>query len=94
MRSARWSRDGRELFYVEPGPTLMVAQVDGGGPEIKVETARPLFQFTPAERFLGLGNQYDVSAKGQRFLVNVTSDDRRPQPFTLVVNWTAALPRR
>jgi len=43
---------------------------------------------TPATRYL-----YDVAANGQRFLVNVVEEASGVEPLTLVVNWTAALPR-
>jgi hypothetical protein len=42
---------------------------------------------------LGQGYFYDVSADGQRFLVNTAAEgtERAPAPITLVVNWTAGL---
>jgi hypothetical protein len=36
--------------------------------------------------------QYAVAPDG-RFLLNVTADDPAPAPITVVLNWTAALPR-
>jgi hypothetical protein len=37
-------------------------------------------------------NQYDVSADGQRFLINAPAAGSS-KPITVVVNWPAALPR-
>ena len=37
------------------------------------------------------GPAYDVSADGQRFLVNTVVETAAPSPITLVVNWTSAL---
>ena len=34
---------------------------------------------------------YDVSADGQRFLVNTVEELGAAAPITVVVNWTAAL---
>ena len=38
--------------------------------------------------------QYDVTADGQRFLVNAVVQDAAPASFTVVLNWAAALSRR
>jgi eukaryotic-like serine/threonine-protein kinase len=80
----RWRRDGRELFYLAPDNRLMAAEVNGAGSGFEVGAVRPLFQ-TQARinrRFM-----YDVSADGQRFLIN-TLVEQVVQPITLVVNWT------
>jgi eukaryotic-like serine/threonine-protein kinase len=91
----RWSRDGKELFYLAPseqrGPlaTLMAVPVNGNGPDFRVGTPQALFAFRPA----GTRYVYDVSADGQRFLVNRQAEDEAatPSPITVVVNWAAAL---
>jgi len=49
---------------------------------------RPLFELHPR---IGLGNAYDVSADGQRFLVNTLVEESTSAPITLVVNWPALL---
>lgn len=44
--------------------------------------------------FLGyIGYGYDVSADGQRFLVNELVDEASLDPITLFVNWPALLKR-
>jgi hypothetical protein len=65
-------------------------RTDGGSFEFGV--AKPLFEIrvpTGIPR-----SRYDVSADGQRFLVNATLEENFTPPITVVLNWTAALPRR
>src|SRR2546428_257413 len=41
---------------------------------------------------VGIGRQqYDVSADGQRFLINNLSDDATTTPITLLLNWKASV---
>ncbi len=82
----RWRRDGTEIFYVA-GNRLMAASVNGQGATFEVGAARPLFEIRPRS---GFGSFYDVSADGQRFLVN-TIVESTSTPITLVVNWPALL---
>lgn len=64
---ARWRRDGHELFYLAPDRTLMAAVVNGQGSEFSIGAVEPLFEF----RFpYGQYHAFDVSADGQRFLIN------------------------
>jgi Tol biopolymer transport system component len=83
----RWRRDGKELFYVGPGNTLMAAAVSVDGARVEVGTVKRLFQVravTP--RYF-----YDVSPDGQRFLVNTADEPATSAPLTLVVNWPALM---
>jgi len=41
----------------------------------------------------GGGYRYDVTADGQRFLINTAVEQRSAAPITLVTNWTADLKR-
>jgi Tol biopolymer transport system component len=86
---SRWRRDGKEIFYVDLNNTLMAVEVDGSGSTFRVGTARPLFQTRPT----GAGYRYDVTADGQRFLVNSLPEQAEASsvPITVVVNWTAGL---
>ncbi len=90
-----WSRDGRELFYVESGgqPRLMAVPVDtsaafaSGNPEAVVDF--PYFSGNP-------GRPYDVSPDGRRFLVIASAGsngEAGPQIIT-VLNWTEELKQR
>ncbi len=54
---------------------------------------RMLFQTSADPLFPNLGIPYDVTADGQRFLVNVAMDESRASPITIITNWTAGLKR-
>jgi Tol biopolymer transport system component len=90
----RWRRDGREIFYLA-GNTIMAAAVDGTGTGFQVGAVRPLFDVrrrTAGYLGFGPGMVYDVTADGQRFLVNVVAEEQEsPPPITVITNWTATL---
>jgi eukaryotic-like serine/threonine-protein kinase len=89
----RWRRDGRELFYVA-GNTIVAAEVNGIGPAFQIGTVRPLFDVRrrTTQSIFGTGSVYDVTADGQRFLVNVVAEGQEvPPPITVITNWTANL---
>ena len=68
---SRWSRDGSEIFYLDPDNQLMAAPVEAGSSDLSAGAPRALFQVrTRPDR----GYAYDVSADGQRFLVSVAGD--------------------
>ena len=81
----RWSRDGKELFYVE-GQTLVAVSVSSGS-SFSVGSATRLFEHP------GLGAAtnyapYDISADGQRFiLAEPTGADAREPSIRVVQNW-------
>jgi eukaryotic-like serine/threonine-protein kinase len=89
----RWRRDGRELFYLAPGNQLMAVAVRPGE---TFESGAPslLFKIDLDKLNSGgeMGNDYDVTADGQRFLV-VISAAAHVSPFTVIANWTADLTR-
>jgi hypothetical protein len=84
----RWRADGRELYYIARDGKLMAAAVNGQGQEFEVSGVRPLFEVRT-----NAGGRYpfDVSADGQRFLVNTIIEATAQPPITLVVNWASAL---
>jgi Tol biopolymer transport system component len=83
----RWRADGRELYFLTPTAKMMVADVDPTGSGFQVGEVTELFD---APRMPLSGSDYDVSADGQRFLMNTVGDSAF-EPITLVVNWTAEL---
>ncbi|MCZ6651144.1 MAG: protein kinase [Acidobacteria bacterium] len=83
----RWRADGKEIFYRTQEGILMAAEISTAGGRIAVGAVRPLFQ-TSAESIF---SSYDVSSDGQRFLINTPVSESKPQPLTLVLNWTALL---
>jgi len=84
----RWSRDGKELFFLGPDK-LMVASISIQGDELKVQDVKPLFDVRWP---LVTRSVYDVAPDGQRFLMNIW-EATAALPFTIVVNWTEKLRR-
>jgi Tol biopolymer transport system component len=83
----RWSRDGKELFYIGPGNMLMAAAVKLEETRVEKGPVTKLFQVrgvTP--RYF-----YDVSPDGERFLVNTADESAGSTALTLVLNWPALL---
>ena len=63
--------------------------MNAGRSSFEVSSPRALF----STAFIGAGRfRYDVSADGQRFLVNAANDENAT-PLTLMLNWPAALRR-
>jgi hypothetical protein len=66
--------------------------------ESELEIGAPVALFDTAIPFpRNDGNQsqryYDVTADGQRFLINTPRVIANPSPITVVLNWTAGLKR-
>ena len=87
----RWRSDGRELFYLAPDRKIMSVEVRTSGTTFDHGSAKPLFQVTVDAVTTTATNRYDVSADGQRFLVNASVEDARSVPITVVVNWLASV---
>lgn len=91
--SPRWRRDGSEIFYRTLGNVdrkLMAAAVNGKGGSFEAGVVKPLFTMR-ALVVAAAGYTYDVSADGQRFLVNTPPEQTATAPITVVVNWQAGL---
>jgi serine/threonine-protein kinase len=81
-----WSRDGRELFYVN-GLKMMVVGVTTQ-PTFTAGAPRPLFEgrYEPT--------RYDVSPDGTRFLrIQPTDSEQAATQIIVVLNWTEELRR-
>ncbi len=88
----RWSRDGKELFYVRSGQ-IFSAAVTQKGDEIAFGDARPLFRlplFTTIDPGFDVITRYDVTADG-RFLALLRVGEEAPTPLVVVQNWAEAL---
>jgi serine/threonine protein kinase len=86
----RWSRDGRELYYISKGRTMMAAAVE---PSSGVLTGPPARLFdVPISYAFGshVPFKYDVAPDG-RFLIVVRASEAPPPPLVLVLNWQAGL---
>ena len=64
----------------------MVASVNGEGEDFVVSSVESPFAM-PINQF---GRTYDVSADGQRFMVNAQVGEENT-PISLVLNWTQTL---
>ena len=95
----RWRKDGKEIFYLSPDNALTVAVLSTAGATFQVSNVQRLFEIRPGQS--GIAGQgvaqggyaYDVSADGQRFLVNTLVEEDYTEPLTLLVNWPALLRR-
>ena len=84
--SPRWSHDGKELFYIRGDDTLMRVTVSSSESSIDVVSTQEVFR----TQFGRSTFPYDIGSDG-RFLVNRSTQDSKPAPITLVVNWPAIL---
>ena len=87
MGGARWSHDGRELFYVSADRRLMAVPVRTT-PMIEVGSPSPLFALQGRA-----WSDFAVSADGKRFLAVVPRAFAGEQPLTVILNWTAEVHR-
>ena len=86
----RWSRDGRELFFVSKGETFMAVPFD---PATGTPTAPPARLFDAPISYVFDAHvpvHYDVASDG-RFLIIVRASKDPPSPLVLVLNWQAGL---
>jgi eukaryotic-like serine/threonine-protein kinase len=89
----RWSHDGKELFYLEGGQTLMSVPMTPGG-DLKPGPGRVLFDHVP---FFTIGanasqSAFTPSQDGQRFLALLQAGgDTQASSITVVTNWQSTL---
>jgi Tol biopolymer transport system component len=81
----RWRGDSKELYYVE-GETLVAAAVTSAA-DFSVGKAVRLFEHKGITR--EAGQQYDVSAAGQRFVVREPVGGETSTAIRVVQNWFA-----
>jgi dipeptidyl aminopeptidase/acylaminoacyl peptidase len=86
----RWRHDGTELFFVTLDGRLMAAPVKMSDGRLEVAgEPKPLFRMPlrlPPNQYT-----YDVALDGQRFLVMAPTEQARPEPLKVMLNWKAAL---
>ncbi len=84
--SPRWRHDGRELFYLSPGASLMaVALRPDGSSALEPGTPVALFQTPLGSAVVGnVRPQYDVAADG-RFLMNALVEETA-SPIIVILN--------
>jgi eukaryotic-like serine/threonine-protein kinase len=87
----QWRADGAELFFLGTDHKLMAVPLTRGA-SLEPGIPTPLFQ-TRVTGFTDVRTHYQVSADGQRFLVNMIGPADRGAPVQVVVNWEAGLPK-
>ena len=97
----KWRGDGRELFYLALDRTLMAVDVRADHGSFAAGSPRPLFRTNLTGAYLGapflntrVRNEYEVSADGQRFLLNEPVEGPSAYAVRILVNWAALLTDR
>ena len=85
----RWRRDGKELFYIAEDGQMVAVPVSAAA-SFEAGVPKPLFRAMYPGLTSGGMEHYAVSGDGQRFLLNVPSEEAF-SPITIVLNWTAGL---
>ena len=87
----RWRSDGRELFLLALDGRLMAVDVKTtNGFEAGSPVA--LFQTHPRQPISDMDFfTYDVTADGQKFLVNTKVDTVNSAPLSVILNWSSEL---
>jgi eukaryotic-like serine/threonine-protein kinase len=86
---ARWSDDGRTLYYLDLSGRLMRVTIQPSAPE-SAGRGEPMFDLGTGPPSVLL-EQYAVH--GNRFLVLRPSKDSAPQSIAVIGNWSGLLPR-
>ncbi len=84
----KWNPQGKELFFVSRDNALMSVEVHGDASGFRAGPPKALFTLPmlgPPPVVAG----YDISADGQRFLMNLQVPGSTAQHITMVLNWLA-----
>ncbi|MGH9385174.1 MAG: TolB family protein [Vicinamibacterales bacterium] len=89
---ARWHPNGRELFYIGPGPTMMSVGIRRSPDGTALEPSAPRQLFAApvpgsGRQAANVKFQYAVSADGTRFLINEVLEGNSASPLIVVLNW-------
>jgi serine/threonine-protein kinase len=90
-----WSRNGRELFYLDASNTMTSVQVSASGPTFSAGTPATVFETKYVQS--NPSRHYDVSADGQRFLMikdAPANPNTAPASLVVVEHWLEELKRR
>jgi eukaryotic-like serine/threonine-protein kinase len=87
----RWRSDGRELFYLAPDRKLIAVDIKTS-PSFQVGVPTPLFLTSPQPPVSALHFfSYDLTADGQKFLINTRSTTTSASPLSVTLNWPSEL---
>ena len=86
----RWSRDGRDLFFLTTPQGFSSAQMkavaaQAAGPALEFGAPAPLFKvrMLPVQQ---VTRDYDLSLDGRRFLVGMVVGEPKGTPIAVVLN--------
>jgi Tol biopolymer transport system component len=90
----RWRRDGKEMFYLSADGKMMAVPVKIGatfesGPPVILFQTHPRQPVSIMDAFA-----YDVTADGQRFLINTKVDEANTAPLSVILNWASDLEKQ
>jgi Tol biopolymer transport system component len=85
----RWRGDGRELYYTALDEKLTAVEVTTN-PVFQAGVPKALFQ-APVLFSSSAFGRWDVTADGKRFLFGTPAAQSAQVPFTVLLNWEAAL---
>jgi len=89
----QWRGDGKELYYLAPDGKVMAVAVSADT-EFHTGTPEPLFQATLYNSSLSARlntGPWVAASDGKRFLLPAPATESTPEPFTIILNWTALL---
>jgi eukaryotic-like serine/threonine-protein kinase len=86
----RWSRDGRELFYLSPDGTLMSVKIEISGNMPVFGAPAPLFKIAMPVQVGNSDTPYDIAPDG-RILALAHSGEPVVPSLTVVLGWEAQL---
>ena len=82
-----WRADSKEIYFIGTDGSVHAAGVNAKSEEFELDPVRTLFQVS----YTGpLGNPFDVSSDGQRFVFTALPESA-PTPLVLVTNWMSDL---
>jgi serine/threonine-protein kinase len=90
-----WSRDGRELFYIDESMVLMSVPVQTSGPTLSYGSPTTVVDTKYAEP--NPSRHYDVAPDGRRFLMlkaSAPEPNTTPASMVVVLNWFEELRAR
>jgi len=87
----RWRRDGKELFFLSGEGKMMAVPVETGsnfeaGPPVTLFQTHTRQPISSMDLF-----SYDVTADGQKFLINTRVDEPNAAPLSIILNWASEL---
>ncbi|MEX0878703.1 MAG: protein kinase [Thermoanaerobaculia bacterium] len=83
-RRPRWRRDGKELYYVAPGGSIMAVSV---APGAQWSAGAPAVLFRVDSEI----QNWDVAPDGARFLLSTPSERFQESPLRVILNWPSLL---